>query len=236
MSQVKDDMCIFMCILTSYKIVHGSKENPKSKKVYFPSSEESFVQMHFDMSPLKYLPENKSHSGEKGVGPGQATLVQWAGHRGGRGGSAGGGKKSFSCSCSAFSTNCGYVWHIPSKSRRLWGPILKNLRKTDDVLQTGCCTGYSDPVRGGWSQLAPFHCGRTSLPGDKPATVLGRALHSASAPMFFQEKEIYRWPARESLKTMLAVGWTVERTKEGEALFQQRENEKLRSVSQASQV
>lgn len=54
--------------------------------------------------------------------------------------------------------------------------------------------------------------------------------------MFFQEKEIYRWPARESLKTMLAVGWTVERTKEGEALVQQRENEKLRSVSQASQV
>lgn len=91
-------------------------------------------------------------------------------------------------------------------------------------------------MRGSWSRLAPLHCGRTSLPGDKPATVLGRALHSSSAPMFFQEKEIYRWPARESLKTMLAVGWTVERTKEGEALFQQRENEKLRSVSQASQV
>uniref|UniRef100_A0A8I3Q8P6 Ryanodine receptor 3 n=1 Tax=Canis lupus familiaris TaxID=9615 RepID=A0A8I3Q8P6_CANLF len=50
-----------------------------------------------------------------------------------------------------------------------------------------------------------------------------------------REKEIYRWPARESLKTMLAVGWSVERTKEGEALAQQRENEKLRSVSQASQ-
>ncbi|OWK09653.1 hypothetical protein Celaphus_00006404, partial [Cervus elaphus hippelaphus] len=61
------------------------------------------------------------------------------------------------------------------------------------------------------------------------------AVHGSSAPMFFQEKEIYRWPARESLKTMLAVGWTVERTKEGEALVQQRENEKLRSVSQASQ-
>ncbi|XP_012862710.2 ryanodine receptor 3 [Echinops telfairi] len=50
-----------------------------------------------------------------------------------------------------------------------------------------------------------------------------------------KEKEMYRWPARESLKTMLAVGWTVERTKEGEALVQQRENEKLRSMSQASQ-
>ncbi|CAO2579483.1 Ryanodine receptor 3, partial [Lemmus lemmus] len=46
-----------------------------------------------------------------------------------------------------------------------------------------------------------------------------------------KEKEIYRWPARESLKTMLAVGWTVERTREGEALVQQRENEKLRCVS-----
>lgn len=34
---------------------------------------------------------------------------------------------------------------------------------------------------------------------------------------------------------MLAVGWTVERTKEGEALVQQRENEKLRCVSQSNQ-
>ncbi|XP_051829609.1 ryanodine receptor 3 [Antechinus flavipes] len=50
-----------------------------------------------------------------------------------------------------------------------------------------------------------------------------------------KEKEIYRWPARESLKTMLAVGWTIERTRESEAIIQQRENEKLRSISQVSQ-
>ncbi|XP_074985826.1 ryanodine receptor 3 isoform X13 [Caretta caretta] len=50
-----------------------------------------------------------------------------------------------------------------------------------------------------------------------------------------KEKEIYRWPARESLKTMLAMGWSLERTKEGEAMVQQRENEKLRSISQPSQ-
>ncbi|KYO28314.1 ryanodine receptor 3 isoform E [Alligator mississippiensis] len=50
-----------------------------------------------------------------------------------------------------------------------------------------------------------------------------------------KEKEIYRWPARESLKTMLAMGWRLERTKEGEAMVQQRENEKLRSISQSSQ-
>ncbi|XP_071665438.1 ryanodine receptor 3 isoform X4 [Patagioenas fasciata] len=50
-----------------------------------------------------------------------------------------------------------------------------------------------------------------------------------------KEKEIYRWPARESLKTMLAMGWSLERTKEGEALIHQRENEKLRSISQSSQ-
>uniref|UniRef100_G1KRA0 Ryanodine receptor 3 n=1 Tax=Anolis carolinensis TaxID=28377 RepID=G1KRA0_ANOCA len=50
-----------------------------------------------------------------------------------------------------------------------------------------------------------------------------------------KEKEIYRWPARESLKTMLAMGWSLERTKEGESTVQQRENEKLRSVSQSSQ-
>uniref|UniRef100_A0A8C3IPA6 Ryanodine receptor 3 n=1 Tax=Chrysemys picta bellii TaxID=8478 RepID=A0A8C3IPA6_CHRPI len=51
-----------------------------------------------------------------------------------------------------------------------------------------------------------------------------------------KEKEIYRWPARESLKTMLAMGWSLERTREGEAMVQQRENEKLRSISQSSQV
>ncbi|KAM6461143.1 ryanodine receptor 3 [Liasis olivaceus] len=50
-----------------------------------------------------------------------------------------------------------------------------------------------------------------------------------------KEKEIYRWPARESMKTMLAMGWSLERTKEGETMTQQRENEKLRSISQSSQ-
>ncbi|XP_064421057.1 ryanodine receptor 3 isoform X3 [Latimeria chalumnae] len=46
-----------------------------------------------------------------------------------------------------------------------------------------------------------------------------------------KEKEIYRWPIRESLKTMFAIGWTVERTKEGEAMAQQLESEKLRKLS-----
>lgn len=51
-----------------------------------------------------------------------------------------------------------------------------------------------------------------------------------------KEKEIYRWPVRESLKTMLAMGWSLERTKEGgEGMLHQRENEKLRSISQSSQ-
>lgn len=35
---------------------------------------------------------------------------------------------------------------------------------------------------------------------------------------------------------MLAMGWNIDRTKEGEAMFQQRENEKMRKISQASQV
>ncbi|XP_043930092.1 ryanodine receptor 3 [Protopterus annectens] len=50
-----------------------------------------------------------------------------------------------------------------------------------------------------------------------------------------KEKEIYRWPIRESLKSMLAMGWTIERTKEGEAMAQQRESEKLRKISQSTQ-
>ncbi|XP_061609074.1 ryanodine receptor 3 isoform X2 [Phyllopteryx taeniolatus] len=41
-----------------------------------------------------------------------------------------------------------------------------------------------------------------------------------------KEKETYQWPARESLKSMLAMDWNIERTKEGEAMCQQRESEK----------
>lgn len=50
---------------------------------------------------------------------------------------------------------------------------------------------------------------------------------------FFQEKEIYRWPIKESLKTMLAWGWRVERTREGDtmALYN-----RSRRISQTSQV
>ncbi|KAK7907584.1 hypothetical protein WMY93_016196 [Mugilogobius chulae] len=41
-----------------------------------------------------------------------------------------------------------------------------------------------------------------------------------------KERETYRWPVKESLKSMLAMGWNIERTKEGEAMFQQRESDK----------
>lgn len=51
-----------------------------------------------------------------------------------------------------------------------------------------------------------------------------------------QEKEVYRWPIRESMKSMLAMGWSIDRTKDGESMSQQRESEKMRKISQASQV
>ncbi|XP_040054763.2 ryanodine receptor 3 isoform X15 [Gasterosteus aculeatus] len=51
-----------------------------------------------------------------------------------------------------------------------------------------------------------------------------------------KEKEIYRWPIRESLKSMLAMGWSIDRTKDGESMSLQRENEKTRKISQASQA
>ncbi|XP_077442696.1 ryanodine receptor 3 [Stigmatopora argus] len=48
-----------------------------------------------------------------------------------------------------------------------------------------------------------------------------------------KEKETYRWPARESLKSMVAMDWNIERTKEGEAMFQQLENEKQQKISES---
>ncbi|KAG7283030.1 hypothetical protein CRUP_012923 [Coryphaenoides rupestris] len=46
-----------------------------------------------------------------------------------------------------------------------------------------------------------------------------------------KERETYRWPVKESLKSMLTLGWSLERTKEGEAMFQQKESEKQRKAS-----
>ncbi|XP_030626784.1 ryanodine receptor 3 [Chanos chanos] len=51
-----------------------------------------------------------------------------------------------------------------------------------------------------------------------------------------KERETYRYPVKESLKSMLAMGWNIERTKEGEAMFQQRESEKQRKASESSQA
>lgn len=50
-----------------------------------------------------------------------------------------------------------------------------------------------------------------------------------------KERETYRYPVKETLKSMLAMGWNIERTKEGEAMFQQRETEKQRKISESSQ-
>ncbi|XP_047184844.1 ryanodine receptor 3 isoform X2 [Scophthalmus maximus] len=47
-----------------------------------------------------------------------------------------------------------------------------------------------------------------------------------------KERETYRWPVKESLKSMLAMSWDIERTKEGEAMFQQRESEKQQKISE----
>ncbi|KAK6297768.1 hypothetical protein J4Q44_G00323510 [Coregonus suidteri] len=45
------------------------------------------------------------------------------------------------------------------------------------------------------------------------------------------ERETYRWPVKESLKSMLAMGWNMERTKEGEAMF----IEKQSKISESTQ-
>ncbi|KAJ8274943.1 hypothetical protein COCON_G00095680 [Conger conger] len=50
-----------------------------------------------------------------------------------------------------------------------------------------------------------------------------------------KERETYRWPVKESLKSMLAMGWNIERTKEGEVMSQQWESEKQRKISPSSQ-
>ncbi|KAG9481022.1 hypothetical protein GDO78_010331 [Eleutherodactylus coqui] len=81
-----------------------------------------------------------------------------------------------------------------------------------------------DKLHSGWKYGASLDENAKSHPLLRPFKTLSE-----------KEKEIYRWPVRESVKTMLAMGWSVERTKEGEALALHRENEKMRSISQTNQ-
>lgn len=48
-----------------------------------------------------------------------------------------------------------------------------------------------------------------------------------------QDKETYCWPIRESLKTMLSWGWSIDRIREGDSVNL---HNKPRRISQASQV
>ncbi|XP_077408297.1 ryanodine receptor 3 isoform X2 [Vanacampus margaritifer] len=79
----------------------------------------------------------------------------------------------------------------------------------------------SEKVSAGWKHGEGMDEHGKKHPLIKPYKTLGE-----------KEKETYRWPARESLKSMLAMDWNIERTKEGEAVFQQRENEKQRKISE----
>uniref|UniRef100_A0A673ZPK3 Ryanodine receptor 3 n=1 Tax=Salmo trutta TaxID=8032 RepID=A0A673ZPK3_SALTR len=47
-----------------------------------------------------------------------------------------------------------------------------------------------------------------------------------------KERETYRWPVKESLKSMLAMGWNMERTKEGEAMLIRKQSK----ISESTQV
>ncbi|MEJ1284490.1 hypothetical protein NN561_015475 [Cricetulus griseus] len=47
------------------------------------------------------------------------------------------------------------------------------------------------------------------------------------------EKEIYRWPIKESLKTMLAWGWRIERTREGDSMALYNRTRRISQTSQA---
>lgn len=49
-----------------------------------------------------------------------------------------------------------------------------------------------------------------------------------------QDKEIYRWPIKESIKAMLAWEWTLEKARDGEAEVEMKAA--TRKISQTAQV
>lgn len=49
-----------------------------------------------------------------------------------------------------------------------------------------------------------------------------------------QDKEIYRWPIKESIKAMLAWEWTLEKARDGEGEVEKKAT--TRKISQTAQV
>ncbi|CAG03530.1 unnamed protein product [Tetraodon nigroviridis] len=77
----------------------------------------------------------------------------------------------------------------------------------------------------------PINTANISLPEKLEYITNKYAEHSHDKWSSEKERETYRWPVRESLKSMLAMGWNIERSKEGEAVFQQRESDKQKKTS-----
>uniref|UniRef100_A0A674EHP4 Ryanodine receptor 3 n=1 Tax=Salmo trutta TaxID=8032 RepID=A0A674EHP4_SALTR len=77
----------------------------------------------------------------------------------------------------------------------------------------------------------PINTANISLPEKLDYIANKFAEHSHVKWSSEKERETYRWPVKESLKSMLAMGWNMERTKEGEAMF----IEKQSKISESTQ-
>uniref|UniRef100_A0A8C7M9I6 Ryanodine receptor 3 n=1 Tax=Oncorhynchus kisutch TaxID=8019 RepID=A0A8C7M9I6_ONCKI len=65
----------------------------------------------------------------------------------------------------------------------------------------------------------PINTANISLPEKLDYIANKFAEHSHIKWSSEKERETYRWPVKESLRSMLALGWNMERTKEGEAML-----------------
>uniref|UniRef100_A0A4W5R0V7 Ryanodine receptor 3 n=1 Tax=Hucho hucho TaxID=62062 RepID=A0A4W5R0V7_9TELE len=78
----------------------------------------------------------------------------------------------------------------------------------------------------------PINTANMSLPEKLDYIANKFAEHSHIKWSSEKERETYRWPVKESLKSMLAMGWNIERTKEGEAMFIRKQSK----ISESTQV
>ena len=75
---------------------------------------------------------------------------------------------------------------------------------------------------------------------EKVGHQMRRVLNFATSPcfssrwLFFQDKEIYRWPIKESIKAMLAWEWNIEKAREEEE--SEKKKTAARKISQTAQV
>lgn len=121
--------------------------------------------------------------------------------------------------------------HLQIQSNWTFGEVLDENAKTHPMLRP--YKTFSEKVREGFLKLFFFFWWWGRWIYTAADFSLCFSTH-AFASFVVQDKEIYRWPIKESIKAMIAWGWTLDKARDGDE--DKGEKKAARKISQTAQV